>query len=175
MTQDQVHVPHTRSELGLKPLDSAREDRLGARVSEEVKKELWEALGDSPIGAVYGCARTLLGGWPAYILFNVSGQARYPSGTNRTFLPLILLIDRQTDCCADFSPKSIMFSPHHRSQVVLSDIGVVFWLAAIGFSINFYGLLETFRVYLVPYLWYAVSGGVNVACLLFLGSTTGLF
>lgn len=60
MTQDQVFVPSTRSDWGLKPLDSSREDRLGARVSAEVKKELWEALGDSPIGATLACASYLV-------------------------------------------------------------------------------------------------------------------
>lgn len=85
MTQDQVFVPHTRSDLGLPPLDPAREDILGSRVTAEVKKELWEALGDSPIGAVLGSASYLLGGWPAYIITNASGQPRYPPGTNRKF------------------------------------------------------------------------------------------
>lgn len=60
MTQDQVFVPPTRSELGLKPFDPKREDRLGSRVTEEVKKELWEALGDSPIGAALGSASYLV-------------------------------------------------------------------------------------------------------------------
>ncbi|KAF7346215.1 Oleoyl phosphatidylcholine desaturase [Mycena sanguinolenta] len=45
MTQDQVFVPPTRSDRGLKPFDPKREDLQGASVSEEVKKELWEALG----------------------------------------------------------------------------------------------------------------------------------
>jgi len=60
MIQDQVFVPHTRSSVGLPPLDISKEDKLGARVTEEVKKEMWEALGDSPIGAVLGAARYLV-------------------------------------------------------------------------------------------------------------------
>ena len=52
MTQDQVFVPSTRSEVGLPPFDPTREDLLGARITEEVMKEMYEALGDSPIGAV---------------------------------------------------------------------------------------------------------------------------
>lgn len=52
MTQDQVFVPSTRSELGLPPLDTTKTDLLGSRVTAEVKKELWDALGDSPIGAI---------------------------------------------------------------------------------------------------------------------------
>lgn len=60
MTNDQVFVPHTRSDLGLPPLDPSKEDLLGSRVTEEVMKELWEALGDSPIGAVFGSASYLV-------------------------------------------------------------------------------------------------------------------
>ena len=60
MTQDQVFVPSTRSELGLRPFDSSKEDLLGARVISEVKKEMWEALGDSPIGAALESASYLV-------------------------------------------------------------------------------------------------------------------
>lgn len=51
MTEDQVHVPKTRSQMGLPAFDPAKEDLYGASVTDEVKRELWEALGDSPIGA----------------------------------------------------------------------------------------------------------------------------
>ena len=59
MTQDQVFVPPTRSDLGLPPFDPSKEDLLGARVVSEVKKEMWEALGDSPIGAALESASYL--------------------------------------------------------------------------------------------------------------------
>ena len=62
LTQDQVYVPWTRSELKLSPLDPARDDGMGRRVTEEVKAELWEALGDSPLGAFLACAKYLVGG-----------------------------------------------------------------------------------------------------------------
>lgn len=61
MSQDQVFVPKTRSQLKLPPLDVTKEDPLGRSVSEEVKQELWEALGDSPIGATLGCMSYLVG------------------------------------------------------------------------------------------------------------------
>lgn len=51
MTQDQVFVPKTRLDLGLPPFDPSGENILGSSVTEKVRKELWEALGDSPIGA----------------------------------------------------------------------------------------------------------------------------
>lgn len=54
MTQDQAFVPWTRTQMGLPPLDPENEDVYGSSVSDAVKNELWEALGDSPIGAAWG-------------------------------------------------------------------------------------------------------------------------
>ncbi|KAJ7459788.1 oleoyl phosphatidylcholine desaturase [Mycena latifolia] len=135
MTQDQVFVPSTRSEVGLKPFDPKREDLFGASVSEEVKKELWEALGDSPLGATYGFMSYLLLGWPLYLALNASGQRRYPAGTNH------------------FTPAAPMFAPHHRTQILISDVGIFLWMAALVASVYTYGFATVFRVYGVPYLW----------------------
>ncbi|KAG1743331.1 fatty acid desaturase-domain-containing protein [Suillus paluster] len=135
MTQDQVFVPKTRSQLGLPAFDPTKEDILGSSVSVEVMKELREAIGDSPIGATLGAATYLLGGWPAYLLRNASGQKRYPSGTNH------------------FNPDAVIFAPHQRESIILSDIGIVFWLAGVAGSIYTYGFWTVFRIYLVPYLW----------------------
>jgi omega-6 fatty acid desaturase / acyl-lipid omega-6 desaturase (Delta-12 desaturase) len=54
MTKDQAYVPRTRSELHLPPLNSEGESHLGASISKQVMNELHEAIGDSPIGAVFG-------------------------------------------------------------------------------------------------------------------------
>jgi len=135
LTQDQVFVPNTRSFLGLPPFDPAHEDLQGASISKKVMDELWEALGDSPIGACLGSASYLLGGWPAYIIFNSSGQNRYAFGTNH------------------FSPSAPMFSPSQWGQIIISDIGVLLWLAALYYSVNRFGIFEVFRTYFLPYLW----------------------
>lgn len=60
MTQDQVFVPKTRSQLRLPPFDPTKEDLAGASIADEVKLELYEALGDSPIGAIYDSIRYLV-------------------------------------------------------------------------------------------------------------------
>ncbi|OAX42332.1 hypothetical protein K503DRAFT_766892 [Rhizopogon vinicolor AM-OR11-026] len=135
MTQDQVFVPKTRSQLGLPAFDPTKEDILGSSVADEVKKELMEAIGDSPIGATIGAATYLLGGWPAYLIRNASGQKRYPKGTNH------------------FNPDAVMFAPHQRDSIVLSDIGIVLWLAGLSSSIYAFGFWTVFRLYLMPYLW----------------------
>lgn len=101
LTQDQVFVPKTRSERKLPEFDPTQEDLAGSSVSEKVMGELWDALGDSPIGAVFGPASYVVGkdslparittflirlqlfGWPLYLMLNASGQKRYPSNSNR--------------------------------------------------------------------------------------------
>jgi omega-6 fatty acid desaturase / acyl-lipid omega-6 desaturase (Delta-12 desaturase) len=60
MTQDQVFVPRTRSQRGLPPLNPNGENILGTSINEEVMKELREALGDSPIGALFGAGSYLV-------------------------------------------------------------------------------------------------------------------
>lgn len=49
-----------------------------------------------------------------------------------------------------------MFAPHQYNQIVLSDVGVVIWLAAIITWTYYKGFADVFRLYLVPYLWYAL-------------------
>lgn len=60
MTQDQVFVPKTRSQLGLPSFDPTHENILGSSVKDKVKAELRDALGDSPIGATLGAASYLV-------------------------------------------------------------------------------------------------------------------
>lgn len=135
MTQDQVFVPCTRSQMGLKPLNREGEELLGSRVSEVVKRELREALDDSPIATLLASMRYLLLGWPVYLIINASGQKRYPKGTNH------------------FDPKAIMFAPHHYNQILLSNLGIFVWLGLIGASIAHWGFTTVLVVYLIPYLW----------------------
>ncbi|KAH8104651.1 delta12-fatty acid desaturase [Cristinia sonorae] len=135
LTQDQVFVPKTRSERKLPEFDPAQEDQSGSSVTEKVMAELWEALGDSPIGAVFGASTYLLFGWPLYLIMNASGQKRYPANTNH------------------FNPSAIMFSPAQFMSIVLSDIGIVLWLSVLGTWVYYKGFAEVFRLYIVPYLW----------------------
>ncbi|KAI5120757.1 hypothetical protein M0805_004721 [Coniferiporia weirii] len=135
MTQDQVFVPKTRSQLGLPPLDPAKEDLYGSSIADEVKKELWDAIGDSPIGASANAVLQLVFGWPLYITTNASGQKRYPKGTNH------------------FAPGAPLFKPHEYFQIVLSDTGFFLWLAGLAYWSYTRSFGEMFCVYFAPYLW----------------------
>ncbi|THG95379.1 hypothetical protein EW026_g6263 [Hermanssonia centrifuga] len=135
MTQDQVYVPKTRSELKMPAFDSNNETLEGSTVSQKVMKELWEAVGDSPIVNAIGCVQYLLLGWPFYLIANAAGQTRYPVGTNH------------------FKPTSIIFAPHQYWQIIWSDIGVIVWALSIAGAIHRFGFADVFRLYLAPYLW----------------------
>lgn len=60
MTEDQVFIPKTRSELGLPAFDPSKESLDGSSVSKDLMGELWEAIGDSPIMAALGAASYLV-------------------------------------------------------------------------------------------------------------------
>ena len=47
-----------------------------------------------------------------------------------------------------------MFRPDHYGQIIISNVGILLWFGAVGYSISQWGFFEVFRVYLVPYLWY---------------------
>lgn len=69
----------------------------------------------------------------------------------------------------------MVFSPSQWGQIVISDIGTLFWAVGLYYSINKFGFFEVFRTYLVPYLWYvarALSGGYP-RLTIFPGLTTG--
>lgn len=134
LTQDQVFVPRTRSELGLPAFNEKGENKHGSSVSEEVKKELLEALGDSPIANTIGFASYLLVGWPMYMIRNASGQ-RYKGWANH------------------FNPNAAMFAPHQYRQILVSDLGIIIWAALLYAAVQHWGAFTVFITYGIPYLW----------------------
>ncbi|KAI0261109.1 delta-12 fatty acid desaturase [Gloeopeniophorella convolvens] len=161
MALDENYIPWTRSQYNLPPFNPEAENIEGSMSTEKVMKELREAVGDTPMAALYdtvlylvrhhsitdpSCSFISLAsradgahfqavGFPMYMLRNAAGQPRYPAGTSH------------------FDPRSPFFAPHHFWKVIVSDLGVFLWLAALGASVAHWGLAEVFRVYLVPYVW----------------------
>ncbi|KAF8513735.1 linoleoyl phosphatidylcholine delta-12 acetylenase [Hysterangium stoloniferum] len=124
MEKDEVYIPKTRSELGI-PQEG----------NDPIDYE--EFFGDTPIYTLFMLIRQQLLAFPAYLLFNVSGQKNYPKGTNH------------------FDPKSILFNPAQRNAVILSNIGIFFmaWLVTLGSSIH--GTANVMKYYGIP--WLAVT------------------
>jgi omega-6 fatty acid desaturase (delta-12 desaturase) len=66
---------------------------------------------------------------------------------------LVSLRERLFKAITDFVPGAAMFAPHHRTQILVSDVGIVLWIAALAAALYTYGFATVFRVYGVPYLW----------------------
>lgn len=60
LTRDQAYVPRDRAYLKIPEFDATKEELSGGSVTEEVKKELVEAIGDSPIGTFLGALEYLV-------------------------------------------------------------------------------------------------------------------
>ncbi|KAG8931094.1 hypothetical protein FRC01_001854 [Tulasnella sp. 417] len=135
LTGDQVFVPKTRKERGLPALDAEKENLEGTKVALDLQEIFSESLEDAPIVAVFWLTAQLLLGWPLYLIRNATGQRSYPRFTNH------------------FTPKLPLFAAHQFTDIIISDIGVFIWMAALGYSFKTWGFLNVFRVYLLPYLW----------------------
>ncbi|KZO92532.1 putative delta-12 fatty acid desaturase [Calocera viscosa TUFC12733] len=135
LTRDQVFVPWTRTDYGLPALDENREDPEGRWIAESMRKELHEALAETPIYQLYKLIVQQIGGWPAYLIKNVSGQLHYPAGSNH------------------FNPKSVIFDARQYWQIIMSDVGIALWLGTLGTWAYYRGFAEVALYYLPVYLW----------------------
>lgn len=122
MERDEVYVPKTREDLGLKDEDGAH------------PVDYDEILGDTPIYTLYMLIRQQVLAFPAYLLFNVSGQKNYPKWTNH------------------FDPNSILFTKAQRNVVILSNLGIAFMVWAVVYGSTTYGTWNVIRYYGIPWL-----------------------
>ncbi|KAF8220193.1 hypothetical protein L208DRAFT_1382738 [Tricholoma matsutake] len=121
MERDEVYVPKTREDLGVpaKPNDQINWDEL---------------FGDTPIYTLYMLIRQQVLAFPAYLLFNVSGQKTYPKWTNH------------------FDPNSILFTKAQRGAVIMSNIGIAAMVWGVAHSSAIWGAGEVFKYYGLPWL-----------------------
>ncbi|KAJ7773344.1 fatty acid desaturase-domain-containing protein [Mycena metata] len=120
MTRDETYVPKTRTELGIP--------------EEDGHIDYDEIFGDTPVYTLFLLIRQQILGFPAYLLFNVSGQKWYSKGTNH------------------FNPTSDLFTPNQWKAVVLSNIGLGVSVCCLAYSISRLGLIAVFKLYLIPWL-----------------------
>ncbi|PWN90170.1 hypothetical protein FA10DRAFT_266663 [Acaromyces ingoldii] len=164
LTRDEVFVPRTRAQKGLLPLqpagtqaaggssDESDDEQVDALVGgaanqsqqqqQQPTEETWgewiaETLEDAPLyNFIYIIIQQLFG-WPLYLIQNSSGQLHFPKGTNH------------------FDPNSIIFDARHRSQVLISDVGIALTLSTLFAwgTLSSGGFAEVARYYIAPYLW----------------------
>ncbi|TFK22249.1 delta 12 fatty acid epoxygenase [Coprinopsis marcescibilis] len=121
MERDEVYVPQTREDLG---------------IPEKANHEIdWDELfGDTPIYTLYALIRQQLLAFPAYLLYNVSGQKNYPKWTNH------------------FDPNSILFTKEQRAAVVLSNIGIAAMVWTVSYATSLFGAAQVIKFYGIPWL-----------------------
>ncbi|KAL0071161.1 hypothetical protein AAF712_001721 [Marasmius tenuissimus] len=122
MERDEVYVPKTRKELGIPRQEPIDYD---------------EIFGDTPVYTLFMLIRQQLLAFPAYLLFNVSGQKDYPKWTNH------------------FDPGSILFTKEQRSAVILSNIGMAAMAFVVSYASAAFGTWEVVKLYGIP--WLAVT------------------
>ncbi|GAA6041766.1 hypothetical protein JCM8097_008321 [Rhodosporidiobolus ruineniae] len=137
MNRDEVFVPRTAAERGLK-LENGKYVPAAPRKKTEVEKGLVldELLEDAPLYRLGWLLIQQLFGWPAYLFQNASGQLWYPAWTNH------------------FDPKSLIFDARHRHQVLLSDaflVGMLTLLTVFGHYMG--GFAAVVKYYGIPYLY----------------------
>ncbi|KAG6898506.1 hypothetical protein C0993_006381, partial [Termitomyces sp. T159_Od127] len=125
MEHDEVYVPKTREDLGIP------DEAEGRTIDYD------EYFGDTPIYTLYMLIRQQLLAFPAYLLFNVSGQNNYPKWTNH------------------FDPNSILFTKAQRNAVILSNIGIAFMVWAVSYSCSTFGTANVIKYYVIP--WFEVT------------------
>ncbi|PPQ72062.1 hypothetical protein CVT24_008290 [Panaeolus cyanescens] len=121
MERDEVYVPKTREDFNIPELPHDEVD--------------WdEIFGDTPIYTILMLVRQQLLAFPAYLLFNVSGQKTYPKWTNH------------------FDPNSILFTREQRNVVIISNIGIAVMVWAVTHASSVYGAWTVFKYYGIPWL-----------------------
>jgi omega-6 fatty acid desaturase (delta-12 desaturase) len=99
---------------GYPAFDETKEDLAGVNVTSSRRAELAEALGDAPIYILGDLIVQQLFGWQAYLIKNSSGQLQYPKDTNH------------------FNPDAVIFDKRHRSQIIMSNIGIGLLLTSLA-------------------------------------------
>jgi omega-6 fatty acid desaturase (delta-12 desaturase) len=126
LVDGESHVPDTHDDL----------DDLGF-------VQLYRLIG-RPAYAVMQLVFHLVFGWPAYLLFNVTGGRRLAGKTVKK--PFNFSTDH-------FRPNSDLFPANWRCRVALSTLGVVAVLGVLAAAAWKYGIAAVVVYYFMPYLW----------------------
>jgi omega-6 fatty acid desaturase (delta-12 desaturase) len=124
MEKDQVFVPKTRAQRGLKEVDEVA-------TSEDYHDSVFQ---EAPLYSIFNIIGMLLFGWILYLTVNASGQ-NYGRWTSH------------------FHPSSPIFKETQRKEVIASTIGIVGMLGLLGLAAQYFGFSTVVLYYGLPYLW----------------------
>ncbi|KAI0353746.1 linoleoyl phosphatidylcholine delta-12 acetylenase [Trametes cingulata] len=120
MEKDEAYVPKTRSDLGIPRHATA--------------KEYEEIFEDAPLYTLFMLIRQQIFAFDAYLLYNVSGQKKYPKGTNH------------------FIPSSVIFNESHYWDVVAANAGMLSALGVLWWACGYYGAWNVMVYYGIPWM-----------------------
>lgn len=118
---DEPYIPKTRSGLG-----------IPAEGEDDIDYE--EYFGDTPIYTLFMLIRQQLFAFPAYLVSNVSGQARYPKWTNH------------------YNLNSVLFTREQRSAVLMSNLGILFMGFVLKWGCSRWGTSTVVKYYAMPWI-----------------------
>ncbi|TFY62175.1 hypothetical protein EVG20_g6798 [Dentipellis fragilis] len=104
--------------------------------------KIWEAFEDTPVYLVTLLILRQVIGFPVYLLFNVTGQPRYPRWTNH------------------LNPWSVLFSKSQIGAVIASDLGLTVLLSAICYVASRLTWIVVVRIYIIP--WFFMSHWITM-------------
>lgn len=136
LERDMVFVPKSREEY--------------ASVIGKYAHELGELLEDSPIYSAIHLIEQQLGGWPMYLLTNVTGHnfhARQSEGRGKG------KSNGFKDGVNHFNPSSPLYEARDEKLILLSDLGLAISGTILFVLGNKFGWANLAVWYFVPYLW----------------------
>jgi omega-6 fatty acid desaturase (delta-12 desaturase) len=136
MERDMVFVPKTRDEYA---------SRVG-----KLAHQLNELTEETPIATALHSIFQQLGGWPAYIMINVTGHnyhERQPEGKGKGKK------NGFGGGVNHFNPSSPLYEKKDEKLILLSDLGMIITLSALTWVGKNYGFANLLVWYIIPYLW----------------------
>lgn len=136
MERDMVFVPHTREEFA---------SSLG-----KFAHEVSELMEDTPIATAGHLIYQQLGGWPAYLLTNVTGHNNHEKQTEGKGKGKE---NGLTGGVNHFFPSSPLYERKDEHLILLSDLGLFFVGSTLFVLGQKFGWYNMFVWYFLPYLW----------------------
>ncbi|KAF2688750.1 delta(12) fatty acid desaturase [Lentithecium fluviatile CBS 122367] len=136
MERDMVFVPKTRDEYA---------SRVG-----KLAHQLNELTEETPIATAIHTIYQQLGGWPMYLISNVTGHnyhERQPEGKG---------IGKKNGLFGGvnhFNPSSPLYEKKDEKLILLSDLGLAITVGALTWVGKNYGFSNLLVWYILPYLW----------------------
>jgi len=119
LTRDMVYVPKNR------------ESYVKSRGITELTEE-------APLATLYWLALQQILGWPAYLIYNVTGQ-KYTGIPNWRY--------------SYYIPSAPMFDAKDFWDIIISDIGIIIASTLAYMGIQKFGFASFVLYYMIPYLW----------------------